>query len=343
MKNFNFTFFVLTAVLILTAACTEEKIESKNMEQLHTENGVPVKTKTITAGEFKIEFTYNSILTGLRESSAYASIGDRVEKVLVKVGDYVKKDQILATFPTDNPKAKYYQAKAAYDLSVKSYERYKNLFEAGGISENDLDNVKTQMDVNKANFDAVSKMVKVKSPISGIVTKVIVRESDNVKKESLLFTVADVKKLKSKINVSENEIEFFKKALIAEAVWNNQKISGIVSEVDVAMNPMTQSFSATIEFDNSKNLIKAGTTADIRVYVKGSSNSIVVDRKDIKSESNKYFVFVAMDDKAVKREVALGRSFGVSVEITEGLAEGENLIVEGMLLLEDNKKINILN
>lgn len=342
----NLTKLITTIALVgslFVAGCSEEKIESKNMEQLHSENGVPVKVEKIQKGEFHIEFTYNSMLTGLKESSAYANVGDRIEKVFAKVGDHVKKDQVLATFPTDNPSAKYYQAKAAYDLSVKSYERYKNLFEAGGISENDLDNVKTQMDVNKANFDAVSKLVKVKSPITGYITKVNVRESDNVKKENLLFTVADVSKLKTKINVSENEIEFFKPGLPAKANWNNQIVQGKVTEVDVAMNPMTQAFSATVEFDNSKNLIKAGTTADICVNVNGHSSSIVIDRKNIKNENGRYYTFVASGDKAVKKEIKLGRSYGVSVEVVEGLTEGENLVVEGTLLLDNNKKINIVN
>ncbi len=52
------------------------------------------------------------------------------------------------------------------------FERYKKLFEVGGISAQDLDNVKTQYEVNKANCETVKKMVNVLAPISGYVTKV---------------------------------------------------------------------------------------------------------------------------------------------------------------------------
>lgn len=334
--------FLLLGISLLLMSCSEEKIENKNMQELYKNNGVPVKIETIKKGSFHVEYTYNSYLTGIKESSAYANIGDRIEKIYVKVGDYVKKDQVLAKFPTDNPGAQYYQAKLAYDNATNTYNRYKNLFDTGGISQQDLDNVKTQMEVNKANLDAVSKMVKVLSPMNGRITKVNFRETENVKKETLLFTVADVSKLKAKINVTESEIGLLKKGLNAKAVWNGNTIEGKVVEVDFAMNMQTQAFNATIEFDNKENLIKAGVSADITVNVNGEKESIITERKNITRTGNTDYIFLAQGDKAVKKPVKLGRTYGMYVEIIEGLNENDQLITEGQFLLEQDTKINIV-
>jgi len=341
--NFKLKLATLAAgAALLFSSCGDEKIESKNMQEIYKDNGVPVKVEKVKKGSFQVEYTYNTYLTGNKESSAYANIGDRVEKIYVKVGDYVKKDQLLAKFPTDNPSAKYYQAKLAFENSKKAYNRYKNLFETGGIARQELDNIKTQMEVDKANFKSVSKLVKVLSPMSGRVTKINVRETENVKKESLLFTIADVSRLKGKINVTEDEIGMLKKGLTAKAVWMENEIAGKVVEVDFAMNMKTQAFNATIEFDNSKNLVKAGVSADITVNVNGEKESIITERKNVTKKRNDYFIFLAKGNRAVKQLVKIGRTYGMYVEIIEGIKEGDIIVTEGQFLLQNNTKINIV-
>ncbi len=242
-------------------------------------------------------------------------IGGRIEKVLVKVGDYVEKDQLLVTFPTDNPATQYFQAEVAYENALSTYERYKALYETGGISAQELDNINTQFEVNKANWNSVKKTVKVLAPISGYITKVAVNESDNVKKETQLITVADLSKLKASIKISEDEIDEIKKGTIAEAHWQGKIITGKVTQVDMAMNPYTQAFNADVVFDNSDRKLKAGLT--VEVIIKGASqeNTISVERKNLVKKGNEFYAFVAEDSAAKKKQVTLGKNRGLFVEL----------------------------
>ncbi|MBI9072431.1 MAG: efflux RND transporter periplasmic adaptor subunit [Melioribacteraceae bacterium] len=333
-------------LIIITAfglqSCSEEVAEAKNMEQIYKEEGVPVKIKTVKKDFFEKDLTFNAVLTGKIETSSYASIDERIEKVNVKVGDYVQKDQILVTFPIDNPAAQYHQAKVAFENSEATYNRYKNLFETGGISKQDLDNVKTQYEVSNANWDAVKTMIKVKAPISGYVTKVAVRESENVKKEALLFTIGDLSKLKAKVNISETEIDDIKVGDKATAVWNGKEVTGKVIEIDLAMNPRTQSFTSVLEFDNSEKEVKAGVTANITIISKSDSETITIERKNTFVENDKNYIYKLNGDKAEKSEVKLGKSKGLYIEILEGLNDNEKLIVEGQLLLSNNSKVKVI-
>jgi multidrug efflux pump subunit AcrA (membrane-fusion protein) len=45
----------------------------------------------------------------IRETSASAMLSDKGEKINFAVGDHVAKDQVVMTFPTDNPATQYYQ------------------------------------------------------------------------------------------------------------------------------------------------------------------------------------------------------------------------------------------
>lgn len=342
MKKTIKTVAFLFMILIVVSACSEEQIESKNMEQIYKEEGVPVKVEKIEKKKFEQQLTYNAILSGIKESSASAMVGGRIEKVLVKVGDYVKKDQVIITFPMDSPSAQYYQAKVAFENSQSTYDRYQKLFDVGGISAQDLDNVKTQYEVDKANWDTVKKMVKVLAPISGYVTKVSVKESDDVRKETMLATIADLSKLKASIKIAENEISDVSIGTKAYALWQGNKIEGKVTQVDMAMNPMTQSFNADIEFNNSNQKVKAGVTADVIIFGGSDDESITVERKNIVKRGNDFVAFISENGVAKERKIKVGKSSGLFVEILEGLNENDLMIVEGQMFLEDNAKIKII-
>ena len=333
---------LLFMILIVVSACSEEKIESKNMEQIYKEEGVPVKVTKIEKKKFEQQLTYNAILSGIKESNASAMVGGRIEKVLVKVGDFVKEDQVIITFPMDSPSTQYYQAKVAFENSQNTFERYQKLFDVGGISAQDLDNVKTQYEVNKANWDTVKKMIKVLAPISGYVTKISVKESDDVKKETLLATIADLRKLKASIQIAEDEISEISIGTKSYATWQGNKIEGKVTQVDMAMNPMTQSFNADIEFDNAKQNIKAGITADVVISSGGAAETITVERKNLIKRGSEFFAFIASNDSAKERNVKVGKSKGLFIEVLEGLSENDLMVVEGQMFLEDNAKIKII-
>ncbi len=323
--------------------CTKEKTEAKSMEQIYREEGVPVKTLKVIPKEFKTVFSFHSVLTGIKESTAYAAMGDKVEKIHFKVGDYVKKDSVLVTFPIDSPSARYYQAKVAFENAKTAFQRIENLYRIGGISLQDRDNAKTRYEVARADWEAVRQMVNVKAPISGHVTKVHVSETDNVDKETALVTISRTDRMKSAIWVSEEEIFDVKKGMSATAVWKGNTIEGKVMEVDMAMNSMKKAFRAVVEFDNPDNRLKAGTTVEINITTSNNPEAIVMERKNILKEKGKYVVYVVKNGKAKKRNITLGKEQGLDVEIAEGLNPGDELVVEGQMLLEDGSKVKIVS
>ncbi|GAB4184503.1 MAG: efflux RND transporter periplasmic adaptor subunit [Calditrichia bacterium] len=334
---------VLIIISIILSGCNTAHTESKSMEQIYKEQGVPVKTKIVKPEKFEAQHRYYAHLSGIEESVAAALIGDKVEKILVKVGDYVKKDQVLVTFPTDNPNARYYQARVAFEHAERVYKRMKNLFESGGISQQELENAKTQYEVSKADWDAVSQAVKVKSPISGFVTRINVRESDNVNPGDALVTVSQTRKLKAKIQIPEQHIADIKPNAPAEAHWMGKIIYGKIVQVDISMDPELQTFGAIAEFENPDNIFPGGITAEIIIKAYQNDAALVVQDKDLFQDNDSVFVWIAQNGYAKKIPVKKGYSTDMKSEIISGLEPGTPLIVEGQMLLEDGVKIRITN
>jgi RND family efflux transporter MFP subunit len=323
-------------------SCSEEKQESRSIEQIYHEEGVPVRTISVQRAPFKVERSYNAILTGIEESSAYAKVRDKVEKIYVKVGDYVEKDKILLTFPTDNPGARYHQAKVGYDNAKLGYDRIANMYQTGGISKQQLDNAKASLDVAEANWDAAQQTVIVKAPISGYVTRVNARETDNVKKEAELFRISRMNRMKARVWVSEKDVLEVERGIPAYALWNNKRIDGKVVEVDMALDPKRQAFGTVIEFNNPQMILKFGITVDVHIETYNKEEAIVVELKDLIKENNQFFVYTIVDNQTVKKQVVPGKRYKLNVEILEGLTPGDELVVEGQMLLEDGAKVRII-
>jgi len=334
--------FLLSAIMVLVSGlfrCTNRNIETSNFEQIYEAEGVPVRTVQVAPQPFETEISFNSVLSGIQESSAFAKIADKVEKVYVKVGDYVQKEAVLLTFPTDNPTANYYQAKVSLENSKATFERMENLYKSGGISLQELDNARAAFEVAKANWDAARQTVKVTAPIRGYVTKVNVHESDNVIPGTELFMISRIDKMKAKVWISEKEIVDIKKGAPAFAIWNNVEFEGKVVQVDLAMNQRLKAFQAVVEFENPENRLRCGLTIEVKIKAYRNPRAIVVERKNLLKDRHQFYVYLAKDGFAERIAVTPGRQQGTMVEITQGLSPGDLLITEGQMHLEPGTKI----
>lgn len=336
---------LIGALALFATGCADnsESIEAKSIEQFHKENGIPVRTEVIEADTIESEYSFYSVLTGIEETTESAMIADKVEKINFRVGDRVAKDAIVVTFPTDNPAAQYYQAKVAYEHAETTLKRIKNLYDNGGISLQEYDNTRTQYDVAKANWETVKQSVAVKAPISGTLTNLAVRESDNVSPGDVLFTIAKTHKLKTRIWASEHQIADIRVGSKATASWRGITIEGKVTQADLSLDNSKQAFGVVVEFNNPDNRMMCGVNADVIIEGEKTEGAVKTARKNILNDGDTHYVFLAGNGVAVRRDVTIGRSIGIEVEVIAGLNPGDVLITEGMTLLDDNTKISVKN
>ena len=264
--------------LLLITSCSKTETETNNLEQIYADEGIPVRIQKIELVNFSSQLEFNAELTGYKETSAYASIADKIEQIHFNVGDYVKEDEIVLSFPTDNPSANYYQAKLTFENAKSTFGRMKSFYESGGLSKQEYENAQTNYKIAQANWGAVRQGVMVKAPLSGVITRINVQVSENVDEDAELFSIAQVEKLKARIWVSDIDIVKIQKGQKAQAVWNNITLDGLVTQVDLSMNKMKQAFAVMIELDNKDKNIPFGVTAKINVLTYDNSTAFVVEQ-----------------------------------------------------------------
>ena len=342
MKQFAQSILPLFGFVFLMQCSSNDK-ESRSMEQIYKEEGLPVRTEKIVPRPFESSSASYAVLTGIMESTASASVADKIDKIYFHIGDAVNKDDIILSLPTDNPAAQYTQARVNVEHMRTTSARMKALYESGGISRQEYDNVAAQCQVAEANWDAAQQSVLVRAPISGTITQMAVQESDNVDHGDVLFTIARTNQLKAKIWVSENRISDFHKGDAAVARWEGKEIQGRVDQVDISLNAGMQAFGVQLVFDNRGQSFRPGINAEIRVLSGLDHPVIMTARKNLFNTDDAYYVFKVVDSIAVKQPVVIGREADLDVEIIDGLKKDDEIVTEGMTLLEDGQRVRIID
>lgn len=343
MKRSLIILMSLIIGLLLISACSSKDKNGKNMEQIQKEEGIPVRVTELQNTTYTETLTYNAVLSGIEEAKATSMVSDVITKINIIVGDYVKKDQIILTFPTDTPAAQFQQANSAF-LNIKTtYERMQRLFAQGAISQQDMENVETGYKVAQANFNASQSMINVKAPISGYVTNLLVNVGDKVNPGDELFTISNTNKYKAVIWVSDSEIQKIKKGQKVEAKWNDEILTGVVSSVAMAMDQNKKAFRAEIVFNTKTKYMASGVTVEISINTKTIPNTIVLERNSMVETEGKYYVWMLENNKALKKEITIGQNNGIRYQIKEGLNAGDVIITEGLSMVYEGSLVKVID
>jgi RND family efflux transporter MFP subunit len=342
IKTINIYLVTVLLGFLVFGCGSKRNEETKSMEQIQGEEGIPVKVEQVKYKPFQKHLSFYSKLTGIKEATKGAMIGGKIEKINARVGDYVKEKQVIVQFDTDNPALQYEQAKTSYENAKKSYDRIKTLLEAGETSQANFDGAETQYLVSKRNYESLKQMLFVESPFDGRIVDLKVNEGDNVNKDVHLFTVAQTNVMRAKIWVSEKEIGLIKKGMKASALYNGKEYPGRITDVSLGIDPARQSFYVESEFNNPNNELMNGITVEIKVLVYENPNAIIIPRNLLMTDEKGYYLFTENKGKAVKNYVENGNESGIYYELSKGLKPGDRLIVKGADQLADGTTVKVI-
>jgi RND family efflux transporter MFP subunit len=338
----NTLLILISCLALLLAACGKKAEDSKNMEQLYKEQGIPVRVKAVELEIFSQELGYNAPLGGLEESYGQALLAETVASVNARVGDRVSAGQIIVSFPRSTPSAQYEQAQTGFEAARTAYGRMQNLFDEGAVSRQDLDNVETQYKLAQANLNASEKMINVRAPIGGVVTSIAVSPGERTYPGQALFTVSSTNGYKAKLLVADKDVRNLKVGTSATAVWEDVVLKGRVSKIALALDPYMKAVPVEATFPAGGQRVSFGSTARINLQVMSKTDAVVVNREYIVTENGNHYVWVAANNRAVKRQITTGLDNQLQYEVTSGLEPGDLLITEGLNLLSDNALIRVI-
>lgn len=354
MKKTIITLVAIAGSLALIGfILTQNKKENEEKTAIVAEKNaaVSVKTATVKTEEVALDFSTNGNFEPIQELTFSAEKSGKVTSVLVKEGDYVNVGQTLLIVRSDVINVNAQSAQAAYQNAKADYNRYENAFKTGGITKQQLDQAKLALTNAEANLKQANINVgdtKIKAPIKGFINKKYIEPGSILTgmPATALFDIVNVSKLKLTVTVNESQVASLKlgnTVNITASVYPDKSFSGkitfIAAKADTSLN-----FPVEIEITNNpSNDLKAGMygTAEFASNQQKQTLTVVPRNAFVGSVSSNE-IFVVENGMAKLKKVTAGRILGNQVEIINGLADGEIVIVTGQINLQDGNAVEII-
>jgi len=371
-------------IMLLAIACgpSERLHEEGQAVEAHEEGVVELSPQMLARVEIRTAVVEERTLAPELETTGQVDfeqdllahvtprIPGRVHEVHAKLGDEVKKGQVLVVIDSielGQAKAAYLQAKAQEELARQNFERERGLHAERISSEREMLAAKAAhleslaglqsaeetlhlYGLSNAKIGALShtgpafSLLQVRAPLSGKIVEKQVTVGELVTPERSMFSIADLSRLWIWIDVYERNlrrVHLEDDVHVEVDAFPEQVFGGKVSYLSDQVDAGSRTVRARIDIDNPRRQLRPGMFARIRIsdpHPVGQGQherSLVVPEGCVQRDGNELITFVALGrNRFERREVTVGQKGQGFIEIIAGLQRGEAVVSKGAFLLK---------
>ena len=269
-----------------------------------------------------------------------ARVPGRVEKLHVNyVGAEVREGEPLATIYSPEmltAQRTYVERLRAGNTAFTASERAaarERLLELGLTTE--------EIRILEGTMEPTA-MVNVRAPLSGTVVSRAVYEGQYVATNDRLFEIGDFSRMWFVFDVYEADLAWVRAGQTVElslASLPGQTLAAPITFIDPNLNETTRTARARVVLDNADRRLLHRQTGLARVRL-DTPDTLLVPRSAVLQHGSQPVVFVQQGDRAyAARKVQLGRVGDADAEVLSGLADGDQVVTEGGLILDGQAQL----
>lgn len=303
---------------------------------------------------------------GELEVKVHAQLAERITRLHVKEGDRVRAGAPIATLHADLQAAGVLQARGAHDAAVANRDRLRDdvargekLVQGDGMSPAQLAGLQASLKAAEAQVAQLAGAAEgaaeqrartvIRAPIDGVVGLIAVDEGDMANPAVPLATVARLERVRVKLPAAEADwvrIVAGMPAAVTAPALRGAAFEGKVVRVSPMIDRVTRAGTVELLVDNADGRLRPGMVARATIELSRRPGAILVpggaplltSRTDLDGSA---VVFVQEGEVAKRKDVKIGRRYGEQIEVVEGLAVGERVVVKGQHLLRDGNPIKV--
>ena len=299
-----------------------------------------------------------------------------IDKILVEEGDIVKRGDLIARIrvvPNEqaviSANSRINSARLSYNNAKTLFDRSKKLFEKGVISKQDFENSELSMEQSKEGLTQSQndyKIIKkgtltggsaantnIFAQISGTILEIPVREgnqvieSNNFNPGTTIATVADMTIMIFEGQVDETEVSKIEEGSEIKVVLGaleeeefNAKLTFVAPKGIELAGAVQFVIKANVNIPQNVN-VRAGYSANAIMETGNKENILCIKESLLQFNriTDKPFVEIKQEDGSYKsKNVEIGISDGINVEILEGVTENDEIKVWNIVTDDDEKK-----
>lgn len=276
-----------------------------------------------------------------------AKVSNLVTAVHFGEGQPVARGALLVELDGAQARAQVAIAQAALTESQAQYKRSRELYTTKALSESQLDQIEATLRSNEARLAVAQAQLadtQIRAPFAGRTGLRRVSVGSLVNPGTVITTLDDTGTIKLDFTVAETFLSALSPGLTItahSAAYPGRTFEGRIASVDSRVDPTTRSVIVRATVPNGDGLLKPGMFLTVRIS-RGAADGLVVPEQALVPEQGDVFVYVIADGKAEKRLVHTGQRRVGSVQVVQGLAEGETVVTEGTQKLRDGIAVKVV-
>lgn len=358
----------IVAIVIVAGILPRRKARAALTKETQEQAIPSVAVVHPTPGSPQTEVVLPGNLQAFSDSPIYARTNGYLKKWYVDIGGRVKAGELLAEIETpeidqqlDQARADLNTAKANYQLSQITAERYEGLAETDSVSKQDVDNAKgdfaakkamvASADSNVRRLEELQSFEKVYAPFDGVITA---RNTDighlinsgAGSPATELFHIAAIQTLRVYINVPQEYSQSARVGLKADLdlqEFPGRKFQGTLVRTADAIDVASRTLLVEVDVDNRNGELLPGAYAQVHLKVPSTVRSLVLPVSALIFRSQGLQVgAVDGNNHAILKRVTLGRDMGNTVEIVAGLSADDLVITNPPDSLISGEEVRIV-
>lgn len=333
---------VLVALILRNRAAMNATSEGSSIATAYSVSVVAAARQSLDD-----KITLVGTINGFNDVVVLSETQGRVVKVDAEVGDNKPAGSVLVEVDSELKEAAFKAAKVTYEKAKKDLERNEALFQEHSISDTQVEQARWTYQTAEAQYVSSHRQftdTKITTPISGIVTARYVNVGTMVMgapQATQIADVVDISKLKARVNIAEKDLLKLRvgdAADITTDLYPHTTFPGTVFTIS-SKGDDGHTYPVEVLLSNPKLQLKAGMFVSVTFKQKGTEPSLLVPRKALLGSQQDAKLYVVKDNIARLRSVTVTAQVGATMEIADGVQEGEMVVIDGQDNLSDGVSV----
>lgn len=358
--------FLLALVLIAAAAGIIPRMQRRAALRIETEELAQsaVVVTSPAPGKASRGLALPAEVRAVIEAPIHARASGYLKRWLVDIGAKVEAGQLLAEIDTpeinqelSRAKAELAQSDAALALSKITAARWVDLLKTSSVSEQEAAEKESDLKLKTANLDAaranvrrleeLESFARVTAPFAGIITarRTDVGELIVAGSGKELFRLSQTGTLRVYVRVPQTAARAVEVGQIAELTvpeLPGKKIPAKVVRTSGVMEPASRTLLTELEVGNANGEILAGSYAEVRFPQAKADAALTLPSNTLIFRAEGPQVGIVRQDGAVElRNITLGRDFGPTFEVLDGVTTADRVIINPSDSLTSGTKVRV--
>lgn len=346
---FLFLLFVLVASLYAGVSRERERLAAEKRNMARKERPpVNVVVQELAPGPVRERINLPGVIEPWVDLNLLVEVRGTVVDVPVTEGARVKQGDLLALIDDRDYRNTLQSVMASYDLAVTDHKRLARLFEQGIVARSEVDTIEARVKVLAAEKETAVLQLercRVVSPISGVVNRLPAEKGQYLSVGDPIARILTIDPVKVAVGIPESDIDAVRRLSQFEIVVDalgGRSFMAAKHFLAVAPESMAQIYRLELALRNDDTELLPGMFARVEIVKQQITDGLSIPLYAVVSRDDRNIVYVEEDGTARSRQVELGILEGWRVQVVEGLAPGQRVIVVGQRDVDDGQRVQVI-